>query len=89
MYLNGAVPTEKPSVYVRFFDEGLDPHGSLLCLDKNEVVELIRDGTLDGDSPLVRYMIHQMDDYDCTYERIFAVVFDSRKVISNVFRMPP
>jgi hypothetical protein len=55
----------------------------LLAMDREDVLE-----AMDSDSRLVSWLLEQMRTYDCRTQRIVALVFDKRTVLSEVLRVP-
>ena len=103
LHAHKATPTDEPAVHLLFLpDEDGGESGAagartptfraaalavdapLLRLSRDEVCE-----ELDTDSELVRWLLEQMRSYDCTRQRIVALVFDRSTVLSEVLRMPP
>lgn len=83
MQAHRAVPTQEPCVYIHFYNDG-SLGNELVRLTPSEVVE-----ELDVTSEFVRWLLNQMNTYRCDVQRIVAVVFDKRKVLSEVLEMPP
>ena len=81
-----ACPTEESTVYMMLSAESLD--GPLLALTRDDVLQECREGRLDTESELVRWLLHQMNTYDCTRQRILALRFDRATVLSEVLRCP-
>jgi hypothetical protein len=75
-----AVPTEEPVVHLQFYDGRCDSQ-ELLALTRDDVLE-----ALDPSSELVRWLLEQMRTYDCLRQRIVALVFDKKTVLSEVLR---
>lgn len=81
-----AVPTEEPTVYMMFSPDSLN--GPLVALTRDDVLQECDEGRLDTDSELVRWMLNQMNTYECTRQRILALRFDNSTVLSEVLRCP-
>ena len=76
-----ARPTEEPCVHLQFHAEAMPHDAPLLRLTRDDVLE-----ALDPDAELVRWLLEQMRTYDCAHQRIVALVFDRRTVLSEVLR---
>ena len=80
MHAHKAMPTDEPIAHVQFHSETLSPTDPLLAMTRDDVLE-----ALDADSSeLVRWLLEQMRTYDCTRQRIVALIFDERTVLSEV-----
>ena len=80
-----AKPTAEPTVYMMFASES--SNASLVALTRDDVLQECDEGRLDKDSELVRWMLHQMNTYDCTRQRILALQIDRSTVLSEVLRI--
>ena len=81
-----ARPTEAPVVHLQFCgaDGALPPADApLVALTREEVLE-----ELDAESELVRWLLRQVSTYDCRRQRVIALVFDRRTVLSEVLHDP-
>tara|TARA_B100001540_G_scaffold195728_1_gene172347 strand:- start:333 stop:731 length:399 start_codon:yes stop_codon:yes gene_type:complete len=68
------------TVYRAASDGTVRPHQSLLTMETDDLV-----GTLDTSSPLVQKLLHQVQTYDCSRQKILALVLDRKHVFSNVY----
>lgn len=82
LHAHKAPPTEEPCAYLQFANTTLTPATPLICFTRENVVE-----ELDASSELVRWLLHQMSTYECTKQRIVALVFDRQTVLSEVLRI--
>lgn len=80
-----ALPTEEPTVYMKFSNDAAAP---LVRLSREDVLAECECGTLDKEAVLIRRLLHQMSTYDCRRQRIIALVFDPSTVLSEVLRCP-
>lgn len=81
--MDSAVPTPDPVVYVCFESHG--PHGDLVRMTRDQVVEHLRPNDCEG----TRWLLQQMSTYTCTSERILCMVGDAQapfEVRSEVFK---
>lgn len=81
LHAHKAAPTEEPVAHVQFHSDALSPADPLLAMTRDDVLE-----ALDPASELVRWLLEQMRTYDCTRQRIVALIFDERTVLSEVLR---
>lgn len=80
LHANKGMPSEAPVVYVGFRDE-LSANQQLVAMTRDEVCE-----EFEPDTELVRWLLHQMSTYNCRTQKILALVFDSRTILSDVLR---
>lgn len=78
-----AAVTETPVAHVMFYRKGttMSPAQPLIAMSKEDLLK-----ELDSESELVRWLMHQMCTYDCYKQRIVALIFDSKTVLSDVLR---
>ena len=83
LHADAARPTREPVAHLHFRGPGgaLAPGTALVALTRDDVLD-----ALDPDAELVRWLLEQMRTYDCTRQRIVALVFDRRTVLSEVLR---
>lgn len=68
------------TVYRAASDGAVRPNQSLLAMETDDLVS-----ALDTSSPLVQKLLHQVQTYDSTRQKVLALVLDRRRVFSNVF----
>lgn len=75
--------TNTPSVHVAFHTAGgpCNPAAPLLLMTEEELPDVV-----DFDCELVRWLLHQLRTYDCRTQKIIALVFDRKTVMSDVLR---
>ena len=72
-----------PTAFVHFQTEGfMDAAHSLIAMNKDEVIR-----ELDISSRFVQCLLTQMSTYDCTRQKIIALIFNERVVMSDVFNI--
>ena len=78
-----ACVTDTPQVHVMFYqpDRVISPLHPLVLMSVDDVMQ-----ELDKDAELVRWLLNQMATYDCRKQRIVALIFDRRTVLSDVLR---
>ena len=82
IHAHKARPTDQPCAYLQFANTTLTPATPLIRFTRENVMN-----ELDASSELVRFLLHQMSTYECTKQRIVALVFDKRTVLSEVLRV--
>lgn len=81
-----ARPTAEPAVHLQFYGPN-NTSSELLLLDRDDVLE-----ALDPESPLVRWLLRQLDTYECTRQVVLALSFPCeaggrpKVVLSDVLR---
>lgn len=84
MTASRARPTNEPVAHVCFYQRDCMPHNqTLLTMDQQDLLS-----ELDAESELVRWLLWQLSTYDCTRQRIVALIFDRQTVLSEVLNMP-
>ena len=82
LHSHKATPTQEPVAHLLFYDtDCLSPCARLVRFTREDVCE-----ELDKESPLVRWLLKQMTEYDCYTQRIVGLVFDKDTVSSDVLR---
>lgn len=81
MHAHKATSTNEPTVHIQFYTENLAYNSPLLLMDSDDICT-----ELDPTSDLVRWLLQQLGTYDCTKQRIVALIFDRRTVLSEVLR---
>lgn len=84
LHAHKATVTNVPMAHVQFFSKTMPHEAPLLQMSQEDIVS-----DLDKDSELVCWLLEQMRTYDCTHQRIVALIFDKRTVLSEVLRQPP
>ena len=81
MNAHKATTTENPTAHVMFYKEGksMSPTQPVIAMDKDQIQQ-----ELDQECELVRWLLHQMSTYDCRRQRIVALIFDRKTVLSDV-----
>lgn len=68
-------------VYAQFYRGGLPSDSEpLLVMDQQDILD-----DLDSESPLVRWLLEQLRTYHPTKQKILALIFDDKTVMSDVF----
>jgi hypothetical protein len=83
VHAHKALPTEEPVAYLQFFSDCMPPDTPLIKFTRQDVIECEE---LDCSSELVRFLLHQMNTYECTTQRIIGLVFSESVVLSDVLR---
>ena len=76
--------TDEPVAHVQFHSDKMPHNAPLLQMTKEDIIS-----DLDPTSELVRWLLEQMNTYDCTRQRIVGLIFDERTVLSEVLRVHP
>ena len=72
--------TDTPIVHAQFWSETLHANDPLLQMDEEDILS-----ELDTSSTLVQWLLNQLKTYDCRRQKIVALIFDKKTVISDVF----
>ena len=74
-----------PTAFVHFQSEGfMDATQPLIAMTIDEVMQV-----LDTNSRFVQCLLTQMTTYNCTSQKIIALVFNEQVVLSDVFDIEP
>ena len=73
--------TDNPVAHLAFYRGGGTMPDEILAFDRDDILN-----EMDAESELVRWLLNQMNTYDCTKQRIIGVVFDKKTVLSDVLR---
>ena len=84
IHAHKAAPTQEPAVHLAFYREAMPHDEPLLLLTRDDVLE-----ALDPSCELVGWLLEQMNTYDCCRQRIVALAFDRKTVLSDVLREAP
>lgn len=84
VHAHKALPTEEPVAYLQFFSEYIPADSPLIKFTRDDILGCEE---LDQTSELVRFLLHQMNTYDCTTQRIIGLVFNKTIVMSDVLRV--
>lgn len=84
MHSHKADVTEEATAHVLFYKEGCLSAGSPLIRFTRD--DVLSSPEFDKESNLVRWLLKQMTDYDCTCQTILCLVFDPSTVCSEVLR---
>ena len=80
MNLKKATATDRPVAHVQFYGEAMEHDAPLLLMDQEDIL-----AELDKESSLVRWLLNQLTTYDCTKQKLVALIFDRSTIISDVF----
>ena len=89
MHAQKAKTTSVPTAHVMFYNTETNtmPLNTLLiAMTYDNVMELVSEKTLEKDSLLVQWFLQQLVTYKCETQRLVALVFDSKTVLSDVLR---
>ena len=83
LHSHKATTTSEPIAHIAFHppDGILPPHLPLVRMTREDVAS-----EMDTSSELVRWLLRQMSTYDHEREKIVALVFDRKTVLSDVLR---
>ena len=84
IHAHKALPTEEPVAYLQFSSECIPADSPLIKFTRDDIIHCEE---LDHTSELVRFLLHQMNTYDCTTQRILGLVFNKSVVMSDVLRV--
>ena len=84
LHAHKADVTSDPIAHVHFASMPTSHDAPLLQMTQEDLLE-----ELDVNSELVRWLLEQMRTYDCTRQRIVALIFDKTTVLSEVLRLQP
>ena len=76
-----AVTTHTPLAHVHFY-RGTLTDEPLVQMNRDELIEY----GLDPSSQLVQWLFHQLSTYNTDTQRVVALVFDKKTVLSDVLR---
>ena len=83
LFAGRGTSTTCATAFVRFYSEdGMDVRKPLVAMTIDDVKN-----ELDVESRLVQCLLEQMTTYNCSKEKILALVFDKRTVLSDVIRV--
>lgn len=86
LHAHKAPATPEPCVHLQFHNANmpLAADAPLIRMTRADVLDCEE---LDADAELVRWLLHQLDTYDCTCQRLVCLVFSPRVVLSDVLRV--
>lgn len=77
-----AHPTEEPVAYLQFAESYRGGDSGLIIFQKEDIPH-----ELNVESELVRWLLKQLNTYDCRSQRIIGLIFDRDTVLSEVLRV--
>ena len=85
LFAQKARPVGRRVANVYFLKKGEFPHPSHPLIEMT-VEDMIGCEKMDCEQELVRWLLNQMSTYDCYTQKVVALVFDDKIVLSDVIR---